>query len=371
MPVHSQIPDSADIRIAVSRKFHSKVLNEDRRIHIYTPPGMSRTGQYPVLYLLDGESFIELVSGQVEYLSQSYKIIPAMIIVGIGNTDRMRDLTPTHTLMNNGRVDSVGFKNTGGGEKFLKFIRTELIPYIDSNYPTAPYRVLAGHSLGGLMSVYSMVNYPEDFDAYIAASPSFQWDNEMMLKQVATFKPDNRKKKILFFSDADEGKAFHANQLIFDSLLKKKSVQHKYIHYPEESHISEPVKAFYDGIRYIYPDWHLPYNSSAFRKEMTSDTIIKHYQRLSQQYGYKVIPPENEISQIARFLRNDPARINDAIELLKMNAINFPKSVSVFDLLGDTYLKSGDKKNAETNFKQALILDPGNDKIRQKLSLIQ
>jgi predicted alpha/beta superfamily hydrolase len=209
--------------------FHSKILGEDRRIYIQMPAKMKRYEKYPVLYLLDGEAHTQMAGGQVQYLSEAYKIIPSLIIVGIENTDRTRDLTPTHSIIGpDGKPDtsSNAFgKSSGGGENFLQFIKQELMPYIEGNYPTAPYKILSGHSLGGLMALYSLVHHPEFFNAYIAISPSLQWDNEVMLRQVAEkLDPKKISSIILFFSDANEDAAFHENQLKLDSILKKKNI---------------------------------------------------------------------------------------------------------------------------------------------------
>src|SRR3712207_3662198 len=112
--------------------------------------------------------------------------MPEMIVVGISNTDRTRDLTPTRVarLPDN---PNAGFPTSGGADKFLKFIETELIPMVESKYRTQPYRALAGHSLGGLFAVHTLVTKPELFNSYIAVSPSLQWDNYEEIDRVKEF----------------------------------------------------------------------------------------------------------------------------------------------------------------------------------------
>jgi pimeloyl-ACP methyl ester carboxylesterase len=249
-------------------------------------------------------------------------------------------------------------------------MQQELMPYINNNYPAAPYNILFGHSLGGLMAIHAMVNHPGLFNAYIALSPSLQWDNQLLLKKITGTVEPGRIKGALFFSDANEGPAFHNNQLQLDSALKQKNIpglNFKYSYYPEESHISEPVKGFYDGIRSIYPNWYLNYNSSAFRKTMTAKMVKDQYKYLSEKYGYPVIPLQDEINLVARMFRRDNTKINDAIEMLELNALNYPSSATVFELLGDTYLKSGDKKKAIAAYEKAAGLDNNNDAIKQKI----
>lgn len=373
--IHGQVLDSSRITGAEVKVFQSKILKEKRRIIIQTPSKMNAFDTYPVLYLLDGEAHATMVNGQVQYLSEAYKIIPNMIVVAIENTDRVRDLTPTHfNIGPDGKPDTSARamgKNSGGGEKFLQFIKQELMPYVESHYPTAPYKILSGHSLGGLIAVYCLVSHPDFFNAYIAISPSLQWDREFMLKHVAEkLSKQNSNNTILFFSDANEDAAFHQNQMKLDSLLKLKNItglKYKHFFYPEETHISEPVKAFYDGIRFVYPNWHLPYNSSAFKKTMSSSIIKKHYEGLSASYGYEVIPPHDDMIAISRFLRNDPNRVKDAIELLEMNGMNYPSSSVTYETLGDTWMKLDDKNNANKAYQKALFLDTKNEMVKQKI----
>jgi predicted alpha/beta superfamily hydrolase len=375
----SQVVDSAHLTGAEIKTFYSRILGENRKIRIQIPPGMNEFDSYPVLYLLDGEVQMNMVAGQVQYLSEAYKIIPNLIVVGIDNTDRNRDLTPTHSIIGrDGKPDSSAngpWKNSGGGERFLQFLREELVPYINQHYRTVPFRILAGHSLGGLMAIYCIAHHPEDFNAYIAISPSLQWDNNYLLKELETSAiPKKTGKRILFFSDANEDEAFHRNQLTLDSLLatyKVEDLKWKRQFYPEETHISEPVKAFYDGIRFLYPAWHLAYSSSAFRATMTSKIIKDHYASLSKEYGYNVIPLHDELNQISRFLANDAARLKDAIELLQMNRQNYPASPVVAELLGDTWMKAGNSTKAIAAYKEALHLNPSSPVVNKKINELE
>ncbi|MGB8190599.1 MAG: alpha/beta hydrolase-fold protein [Chitinophagaceae bacterium] len=372
----SQSNDS--ITIGHVKKIQSKILGEERTLYIRTPAKMRVNETYPVLYIMDGEMFTEMASGQVQYLSDAYRIIPSMIVVGIANTDRTRDLTPTHfNLGPDGKEDTSANafgKRSGGGEKFLQFLKQEVMPYVEKQYQAGPYKTLAGHSLGGLMAVYCMVNHPDYFNAYIAISPSLQWDREVMLQQVADkLNANSISNKFLFFSDANEGTAFHANQLKLDSILKVKNIaglKYKYIYYPDETHTSEPVKALYDGIRLVYPEWHLTYNN-AFRQKVNSTIIKDHYSKLSAMYGYKVIPLQDEITAVARFLRNDPKRINDAIDILQTYIPSYPDAANLPELLGDVYLKAGDTKNALTSYEKALKIDPKNEAVQQKMKQLK
>ena len=81
-----------------------------------------------------------------------------------------------------------GKQRSGGAAEFLKFIREELQPFIDENYPTVPEeRGYWGHSLGGLLGLYAMFNEPETFNKYIIGSPSIFWANRAIMGDENTF----------------------------------------------------------------------------------------------------------------------------------------------------------------------------------------
>ena len=239
---------------------HSKVLNQERQFYIHVPEQDSTKPKkaLPVLYLLDGENHFHILSSYIDYLSH-YEIFPQVIVVGIINIDRKKDLTPSHTTRSyDGREDTT-LRSSGGNEQFLQFIATELMPYIEANYKTTSYKILAGHSFGGIATINCMLTHPEMFNAYIAVSPSFYWDNNYMLKLTENkLAKLSSLKKRFFYSDGNEGTFFHADLLKFDSLIRNRTpggLEYKYKYYPEESHMTEPIVAYYDGLKFIFRDY--------------------------------------------------------------------------------------------------------------------
>lgn len=246
---------------------YSKILKEDRSIYISYPTTLSDK-KYPVLFLLDGESHFNLVAEYVSYLSRwDVNAIPELIVVGIANTKRARDLTPTQSIIDYyGRKDTSvlsSMKPNGGNEAFLQFIRDELFPYIDSHYQTGTYRILAGHSFGGLATLNCLFTQPGMFNDYIAISPSLWWDGGYMLQLAGKkIKKGAVLNKQLFFSDGNEGQAdstsFHSNLLKLKSLLATrpmKGFEYRYKYYPSETHMSVPAPAYYDALAYIFRKW--------------------------------------------------------------------------------------------------------------------
>ncbi|MCJ8268552.1 MAG: alpha/beta hydrolase-fold protein, partial [Psychrosphaera sp.] len=152
------------ISIGETHTITSSVMGEQRKILISLPTSYAQNKdqkKYPVLYVLDGGSHFHQTTGIVNWLSESTSLIPELIVVGIPNTNRGRDFSPTPA--ENGKPQ--------GAEKFMGFFEKELLPYIDKNYRTAPYRVLSGHSMGGMFGLNVLATKPDLFDAFILMSP--------------------------------------------------------------------------------------------------------------------------------------------------------------------------------------------------------
>jgi uncharacterized protein len=168
---------SEPVVIGETFQVESKVLAETRTYVVQTPDYYKkRMEAYPVLVLLDAENSFAYTSAAVHLLSADERI-PAMIVVGINNTNRFRDMTPPNPA---GGTPSTG--EIGGADKFLSFIADELLPIVDCNYRTRPYRVLIGHSRAGLFAAYALLNRPEVFKGYLVSSPALGWDNEALIK---------------------------------------------------------------------------------------------------------------------------------------------------------------------------------------------
>lgn len=164
----------------------SDTLKESRSLLISKPAGYhDGTDRYPVLYLLDGETHFRYTAAIVDFLASNDRI-PKMLVVAVasgGSRKRTRDLTPPSTA----EIDNRFAPGNGGADAFLCFLSEELIPYVDRSYRTRPYRLLAGHSFGGLFGIYALITRPKLFNGYIAADPSLYWNNQGVVAQAESF----------------------------------------------------------------------------------------------------------------------------------------------------------------------------------------
>jgi predicted alpha/beta superfamily hydrolase len=319
----------------------SKILNEDRSVLVQLPASYGQTyRKFPVVYMLDGHaSFLSLMPGMLEHLAWSGHI-PEMILVSIQNTDRTRDLSPTKVAAR---------PTSGGGDNFLQFIETEVMPLVEKNYRTQPFRIFAGHSLGGLAVVYAMVSRPDLFQAYIAASPVLHWDNNFVIKRAEeAFKQRKDWKKTIFLAVGDEPPYFSGFNAFKDLLGKAKpnGLVYEFRRMPEENHGSAALQAYYWGLRKIYDGW-LPPSSGDIAD------LENHYRRLSEKYGYQILIPETLLNQIGYHMlgTNNYAA---AIKVFQKNVELYPDSSNVYDSLAEAYDRDGQSAAARRNYEKAV-----------------
>ena len=166
-----------------SQKFTSLIVNgQEYVLQISLPANYAASNKkYPVIYLMDSQWDFPLLTAL--YGQQYYDgFIPELIIVGItwggdhANPDslRARDYTPT----NDKRL-----MQSGGADQFLSVIKNEVFPLVQKNYRVDENdKTLIGCSLGGLFTMYTLFTHPEMFNRYVAASPAFTWDNNVLYK---------------------------------------------------------------------------------------------------------------------------------------------------------------------------------------------
>lgn len=188
-------------------------------IKVGLPHNYNSTGEkYATIYILDGEENFDFVAKECKKISEMYGKRNVLIVsIGYGN-DRSIDYTPT-------KVSSI----TGGGSKFLNFIKTQLIPAIEKNYnvdTTRDGRVILGHSYGGLFGgyVYSVENIL--FGNYILLSPSFWFDNLVSLQYEKDNRANNKNRKQLVFMGLGEAENYGRMQAPFEAFYQALSEQY-------------------------------------------------------------------------------------------------------------------------------------------------
>jgi predicted alpha/beta superfamily hydrolase len=341
----------------------SAVLGEERIVLVRTPAGYETNKvSYPVLYMTDGDGHMGHTASTIEFLTQNGRVSD-LIVVGVTNTDRTRDLTPVKST-NKNPAGELQFPTSGGADNFLKFFETELIPEIEKQYRVQPYRIFAGHSLGGLFAIHAMISKPGLFNSYVAVSPSLQWENGEALKRAEDFLKNQKELKVtLFVSIGNEpgpiGESFDSFK---DALSRSniKGFEWQAERMADEDHGSVVLRSHYFGLRKVYDGWQMPRDPQSGAVAGGLKGADEHYKKLSEKFGYAIPTPENLINQIGyQFLFQ--SKPEDAIAVFKANVERYPASANVYDSLAEAYERGGRMDLAEPLYDKARVLGEQNN----------
>lgn len=371
MPSSATAQERFPLTIGVRDSLRSTILNETRRFLVYTPPSYGDTTQapqrYPVLYLLDGDAHFHSVSGLVQNLGTGINgtwAIPEMMVVAIPNTDRTRDMTPTKVDRGPDGKPSPFLRTSGGMANFLRFIRDELAPRIDSTYRTSPYRIFVGHSLGGITVINALYTMPEAFNAYVAIDPSLWWDDQVLVKQARErLERSNWRNKVLYLGQAntlnpdDSTTNQHFNAMLrFNGLAEaysRSGLRYGYRYYPEDTHGSVPLITTYDALRFIFQG----YQVNLGRVLATPSLLPGHYRAVSERLGATFRPSEGTVLSLAQFAINqDTAR---AIEFYELASAMYPESPRALDRLAALWAARGDRQKADGYARRSQAIRAG------------
>jgi predicted alpha/beta superfamily hydrolase len=353
----------------------SKILGENRTVFVSLPSSYPRSVQsYPVLYLTDAQWNFEHTRATAAFLARNM-IIPEIIIVGVTNPDRTRDLYATRAdFKHNGRT--IPFPNSGNADRFLEFLEKELIPWTEGAYRTAPLRILAGHSAGGNFALHAMRVKPALFQAVMAASPWLAWDDRKELKELVPFLASAQVlARTFFFTYADEGPDMKADIDALTSALRSRidtSLRWDSAAYPNESHDSTVIKSYYDALRMIFAGWSYPRDPQTNFLKGSLDDVKAHYRRLGERLGFALLPPEAIVNELG-YQRLRMNNLDEALAAFRFNTEQNPQSANVWDSLGEALERAGKKEEALRSYRKAVSVaeakgDPNLEGFRKQVA---
>ncbi len=344
---------SHSLYASVSDSTYSTILKEDRPLVIQLPKSYydKPKSHYGVLYLLDGQRNIDHTAGTLDILHQS-DAAPELIIVGINNTDRSRDLTPT--INEDTRGGPLG--SGGGGDQFLDFIETELIPYINKKYRTRDFKILAGHSAGGLLAIHSLQSRPQLFQAHFAFSPSVWWSVRKTIKRTLAFMAKTPQlNNNLYMNIGSEGGEMRD---VYDGLVNglqqnmPAGFAFKSQAFDNVPHNLTAAAGQFAAFRHLF----LPIDMPAIKAQKGLGAIKQYYQAVSAQYGYTILPSEGVINNTGYFFLMNKKEIKTAIQLFEFNSQNYSDSANTHDSLAEAYEQDGQINKAIEQVDLALKL---------------
>jgi predicted alpha/beta superfamily hydrolase len=330
-----------DIVIGKYDKIFSKVLNEERTLLVRVPQGFEHSKvKYPVLYVLDGylSSFIATV-GDVARIE--YEISP-LIVVAITNTNRNRDMIPDNEAQN-----------------FLKFLTSELFPYIENKYRADHYRILYGGSNAGLFVLYSLFENPDSFSAYIASSPTIGWSYETLVNKTEIFSalhtPPSKFLYIISGGKDDQDQVITKFPQYIQMLegLKEKGLNLNITLLPDEGHV--PFMSLQSGLLSLFEGYSYP---DEMRQKGGLEALISYYKKFSEKFGYEVKYPFSAIQGVGQRLLFREKNIKEAIAVLELGLHQQPGLWVNNIMLALAYYKDNQMDLAKEYYLKAKEIDP-------------
>lgn len=349
-----------DVVIAKRIKINSTVLGEERMAYVSLPFGYSKSkDSFPVLYLLNGDALtVNYASGLVNSLS-AYGLCPPMIVVAIESPERNLDMMPTKPKFGkDGKaINYQSWDKVGEADKFLSFVETELFPFINKSYRALPYRIVAGHSAGGVCVTHALLSHSSMFNAYIALSPSLYWDSGLLNRtaQEKIAGMNLKYKQYYFTVGGNEPPSTVADAHTFAQTLRvfaPTDLRWKFDYLADEDHGSQATVALLYGLRFIYQGW------SADGDQLVAGgvaAINSFYKSLSDRFGYAINPDAETLNSIGwGVLRT--GRHQEAIKIFEQCATKFPDYPEAYSHLGEGYAAAGNTEQAIKAYEKAIEL---------------
>ncbi len=353
--------DGVPIEIGVEYRLKSETMSEDRPILVSVPEGYEESDtKHPVIYLLDGASNFHHTTASVNFLAK-HGFIPEMIVVGIPNTDdRTRDLTPRPTSQS-GR-----FPTGGGADRLISFMEQELFHWVDSLYRTESYRLLIGHSFGGLFAIHTLINHPGLFNAYLAISPSLWWDNQQLVEhQMDSFLREQKDLKgHLYMTMGNEGGTMLGGAWKFIALLEEegpKDLHWEFDRMQDQTHGSVVHLSTFRGLEYIFKDW--CFDKHRDKILAGGATAVKRFNnKINQWYALPSPVSSTNLISVGKDImaRDGEEEIDLALGLFRMATELDSLDPLAYSTYGACLIQLGNRQAAIDVFKKAYQLDSTN-----------
>ncbi|MEZ9197210.1 alpha/beta hydrolase-fold protein [Shewanella sp. 10N.286.54.B9] len=336
----------------------SSVFKQPRRFMVSLPERYYASDRhFPTLYIIDADFQFQHVSALVKHLARMGKL-PPMIVVGIANQGDDDYLYTTTWATED--------KAFGGAAEFHHYLTGELVPLINKEFKSNSQKALAGYSLGGLFTLYSMMQQDSPFNAYLAMSPSAWFDDYSVASKLESLLQKNKLSAPLFFSVAREEDMGVDKVAAAFAASADNSLQWQFKSYPTENHFTTALPALYDGLQFLAPN----YATDGTDMLAIGDyqAVIKHFQTLQKQWGgfqFEWL----QAYQFAKYLFWSK-QVDKVDEILAAIEQSFPESVTIVSIeIAKGLLIKGDNQHAKTILEKVKLEGEQSPNWHKQLSL--
>jgi hypothetical protein len=233
----------------------------------------------------------------------------------------------------------------------LQFLADELLPEVEARYGASPFRVLIGHSFGGLFATHAMLTRPGVFKGYIAISPSLWWDGGRLADSLVAHAAATAEHP-WFYATMGGLEPEQQTGPFGRAAGGPARAEWRFVTFADDDHGSTPHKSTYDGLEAIFRPLRIPGDSLV---ALGIAGIDRRYASLEARYGLFRGTPEVALNLLGyRLLQEEPARAAEAVAAFRENARRFPKSGNTYDSLADGVLALGRKEAAMACFANAV-----------------
>ena len=215
--------------IIIDTAFRMPQLNRTRRVWIYLPEGYANSptkNRFPVLYIHDGQNVFDVATsfagewGVDEFLDTTKARTCIVVAIDNGGSKRLNEYCPYDFTLSG--ISSASGTNKGEGNLYVDFLVKTLKPFIDKNYRTLKDKsntFVAGSSMGGLISLYAVLKYPNVFGGAGVFSPAF-WVGPKIFDDIKA-KGKKVNSNIYFYAGKQESESMVPDMLkAFDGMNK-------------------------------------------------------------------------------------------------------------------------------------------------------
>lgn len=333
--------------------FESFKLQERRDVSYYFPEDYSEEKKYPLLVVLDADYLFDLVVANVKFYSNNNRM-PQSIIIGI------------HQSKDDLRWEDCDFEQTTGlptekGARFYEFLGTEIIPYLETSYNIAPFKMFIGYDITANFGNYFLFKDKSLFSAYLSISPILA--TEMESRIPARLSDLNQE---IFYNVVLEKEKTEDRQrmLQLNNALKsitKENIHYYFDEYEGPDHVSIAAYGISKSFDNIFRAFR-PISPKEYKKEiLTSDEpAIKYledrYDMIEKLLGFRKTVELNDIMAIyaACLKKDDFESLKSLSEICKKN---FPKTMLGFYFEAEYLELAGEPKKAMKAFEKAFLME--------------
>jgi predicted alpha/beta superfamily hydrolase len=333
--------------------FESYKLQERRDVQYYFPENMDKSKKYPLIVVLDANYLFDQVVATSKFYSLFHGM-PESIIVGINQSK------------GNIRLEDCAFDSESGlpsekGKKFFEFLGMEIIPYLDLNYSTAPFKMIIGYDITANFQNYWLFKDNSLFNAYVSISPTLapEMENRVPVR-LNTFD------KQIFYQLIVEAEPNRDTPAIMamDSGIKalnKENLHYFFEEYQGADHISIVTyglgKAFDNVFGMFKPISPKEYKTQILTSEDPVFNYLENkYQGIVSLFGFSKPVELNDIMAIyaASHKKEDFESLKPLSDLCKKE---FPDTMLGFYFEGEYYEQMGEPKKALKTFEKAFQME--------------